>query len=384
MSSTNPFVTTNRNTTNQIRQVDELIEIMSPVSVPFLKLVGIDGEAGTNPKLEWLEDVLLAETSLVVTLSSTTGTSLVVTTGDGVSFQPGEVIQIEDEFLYITAVNTDTLTVVRAVAGTSAATHAAGAVVQIVGLANLEGNDAPVKSATELSTQYNYFQAFDMAYKISLMQQNTDVYGIPEGDDDRELEKAFKEIAIKLELAAILGKRTAPATVDGNSIPRLMGGLDYFFSSSYGTGHYSLSLSSAQLQEKHINDMLQDRFYTVGQENMGTTLLMGAWNKRRIADIYTPMKRSERNERRGGVVVDTIDTEWGPIDCLMSLRVPKSKIYLVNLDYISIHPYKNASFFDEEKASSGAYTVRQIYGIYTMKCKNTRSGGLLSSTATSA
>ena len=56
-----PYATTNRNTAEQIRQVDTLLELMSPTEVPLLKLFGIKGEEGTNRKFEWEEGTLLAE-----------------------------------------------------------------------------------------------------------------------------------------------------------------------------------------------------------------------------------------------------------------------------------------------------------------------------------
>jgi hypothetical protein len=390
-----PFATTNLHTGDaRVRQVYEMIDIMSPEAVPFLKLVGIDGEAGENPKIEWLEDTLLAESSLVVAggvVSSSSATILNVTTGDGVNFQPYEVIKINPagvaasaEYLYITAVNADALTVVRGVAGSSAAsTITAGDTVEIVGLANRENVDAPTKGTTDLTIPYNYFQAFDTGYQISEIARNTKAYGVPQGEDARELAKAFKEVMVKLENTAFKGVRRVAETVGGVSIPPLMGGLNFFFSSAYNSLYYSADLSSAPLQEKDLNDMLQNRFYAVGQENMGKTLLVGAWNKRRVNDIYATTARSDRSERRGGVIVDTIDTDFGPIDVVLSLRAPKEKVFLLNLDWITIHPYKGLAFYDAELAKNGAYVKRQIYGVYTMRLRNNKAMGLINNTSIS-
>ncbi len=375
-----PFATTSLHTAAQRRQVYELIDIMSPREVPLLKLVGIDGEAGKNPKFEWLEDTLLAEVSTVANNPlAQAGTTLNVASGDGINFQANMILKLEDEYVYVSAVAADALTITRGVAGSSDVAHVLGVEVNIVGLAQNENADAPAKGTTELVIPYNYFQAFDTSYKISYMAANTDIYGVPEGDDARELEKAFQEVTIKLERTAIHGPRAAAAS----PVPRLMGGLDWFLSASYGTNHYSAALSSAQLTEKDINDALQNRYYAVGAQNMAKTMIVGSWNKRRINDIYAPYARMERNERTGGVLVDTIDTDWGPIDVVMSLRCPKATVYFVNLDYITIHPYEGLAFFDEEKASSGAYTVREIYGVYSMAVRNTKAMGKITGTAIS-
>jgi hypothetical protein len=129
--------------------------------------------------------------------------------------------------------------------------------------------------------------------------------------------------------------------------------------------------------------MFQDRFQTVGQSNMAHTLIVAAWNKRRINDIFAPFVRTDRTERTGGVIVDTLDTDWGPMDVVLSLRCPTSKILNVNLDYIKIHPFNGLAFFDQELAVSGAYTIRQIYGVYSVKVKNPKCMGLIYGTATS-
>jgi len=256
---TSPFSTSNLHTGDaRVRQVYEMLDIMSPQEVPFLKMVGINGEAGENPKIEWLEDTLLAETSaLNGAISSTTATTFAVTSGHGIHFQPFEIVKVDNEYMYVTDVTSDTLTVVRGVCGTTAATHLTLATVEIVGLANRENVDAPASGTTDMTIPYNYFQAFDVAYQISEISRNTKAYGVPQGEDARELSKKFKEVTVKLERNAFLGKRAAAS----GSVPQTMGGLTYFFSSDYSSQYYSTDLNGDQLQEKHINDMLQDRFY---------------------------------------------------------------------------------------------------------------------------
>ena len=390
-----PFATTSYNTALQRRSVDELIDLMSPESTPFLKLVGINGEAKDNPKHEWLEDTLLAESCAMTTGSGdivldSAATKLYVSAANIINFQPYNVLTTSNatdgtEVMYVTAVDTTNnyVTVIRAVGGTTAsANHANGQTVNIIGIAATENFDAPNKHATTISSNYNYFQAFDTSYKISNMARETYVYGVDD-PDAREFEKAFKEVMVKLENTCYHGYRANAGDV--TDVPRLMGGLTWFLWDDTNTSSlaYQGDLNSADLTEKDINDMLQDRFYAVGPDKMGKTLLVGAWNKRKISDMYAPYARMERSSRTGGVVVDTIETEWGPLDVLMSLRCPRDKVFLLNLDDISIHPYKGLSFYDEEKASSGAYTIRQIYGVYSLAVKNTKGMSIILETSTS-
>lgn len=65
--------------------------------------------------------------TLAAAISSTTATTLTMTTGHGV--KTGHTLRIDDEQLYVTGIEADTVTVERGVNGTTAATHANGAAV---------------------------------------------------------------------------------------------------------------------------------------------------------------------------------------------------------------------------------------------------------------
>jgi len=72
-----------------------------------------------------------ASSSLTATISAT-DTSLTVSTGDGAKFPDSNFhITIDNEILLCTSRTNDTLTVTRAQEGTTAATHSAGALVQL-------------------------------------------------------------------------------------------------------------------------------------------------------------------------------------------------------------------------------------------------------------
>lgn len=60
-----------------------------------------------------------------------TVTSIVVGTGEGALFSPGQLLQIDLEYLRVTGVSTDTLTVLRGVNGSVASSHLASANVNV-------------------------------------------------------------------------------------------------------------------------------------------------------------------------------------------------------------------------------------------------------------
>ena len=79
--------------------------------------------AGTWGYSEELED-----TALTGTVATTTGTTLTASATAEVLIDVGETIKVEDEQMYVSAISTTSLTVVRGINGTTAAAHSAKAI----------------------------------------------------------------------------------------------------------------------------------------------------------------------------------------------------------------------------------------------------------------
>lgn len=352
-------------TGSQRRQVDDMLVTMSPKKVPLLKLVGINSFVGENPKYEWVEDVLLSTSSTITDNPLTSGaTTTTVAAGDGPNFQKGSLIQIDSEIMWVSAdPATDTLTIVRGVAGTTAASHTQNTVVDIIGVAYNENVDSPLAGTSQFSLPYNYFQLYDAAVQVSNRQNNTAVYGIRGRDYDFQVSKKLTELMIKLERNAFQGVRSAAS----GGVPPLMGGFPTFITQNV------TDMASAPLTEQAINDALQTSFYKVGDDLLGRTLICGAWVKRKISSFYAPNARMQRAERTGGVVVNTIDTEFGEVDVLMNIWCPKTSAFIVNPDLLKMGHYKGGAFYDELLPASGGYVKGHIYGDYSLEMKGDKA-----------
>lgn len=62
---------------------------------------------------------------------TSSGTTIALTAGQGALFQTGQYLRIDDEFLLITAITGDTLTVARGALGSTADAHSVGALIEI-------------------------------------------------------------------------------------------------------------------------------------------------------------------------------------------------------------------------------------------------------------
>jgi hypothetical protein len=192
--------------------------------------------------------------------------------------------------------------------------------------------------------------------QVSGTQEKIKQYGI-KGELTYQESKKFTEMAISFEKMLFNNYRAAGSATTARSF----GGLPQFITDNL------TNCSSAALTEKNIMDTLQDVFDDVGLSNMPKTLVCNGWAKRKITSFYAPYAKMDRAERTGGVVVDTIDTEFGQLDLSLNTHCPSSKLYLLNLDKLGIGPLDGRAFARQELAKSGDYTRVQIIGEYTTK-----------------
>jgi hypothetical protein len=126
--------------------VADLIGIISPYETPLLDALGDPLRAATSTHHEWLEDELLPNKDSIDDQSiSSPSTETDFDVANGSRFQVGDQIQVEGsaELMLLTAISTDTLTVIRGYGGTTAEDLVDGQVINILGNAALEGSDKP-------------------------------------------------------------------------------------------------------------------------------------------------------------------------------------------------------------------------------------------------
>lgn len=374
------------------RQVDHLIDILSVEEVPLLKLFGLDGDPGITDYLEWYDDELAGEETLALAgstiIGSGAGTKIKVSADAIYYFQKGNVLRVSKasdrslaEYMWVSAdpdtVNNE-VTVIRAAdGGTPRTDFAANDVVQIVGIAVAEGSDPPSSALIKPKRYWNTFQIFETSYEVSHRAANTPLLHA-KSDVDYQLAKKFKELMVKLEHTVMLGQRSEGA----NGAPAMTGGIDFFINPTDSTVS---DLAGAALTEKALNDFLQTIWEKVGPAHMGKVLVCNAWAKRKISGFYAPAQtggsnadavlRVSRKDRTLGRVVDTIETDFGKFKVLLHYRCPKNAIYLINPEYISVHPYTNSAFYDEELARTKAAVTKHLYGDYSVKVKNVKTMG---------
>ena len=237
--------------------IDEMIKLVNYDDMPMLAGINSDGYPLVakvpvdNTIFYWQHQDMPVPRSKVATALATTVTSLVVTTGTGVNFAAGDAVRINNEILFITAVATDTLTVVRASGGTSdpGVDHAVGA--EVVGIGTvLDEGDLGEQQFVGRDKFSNYTQIWTSKINITRTAQRIPKYAVP-----RELGNLVRQVqlseGINLEQALLYG-------IKWQSDPRRMtGGLAYFLTDNVianGTSGNWLTVSEIEKRQQVAYD----------------------------------------------------------------------------------------------------------------------------------
>lgn len=375
--------TTYSNTTTQKRVISQNIDIIDPKEVPLLKALGYSAAnikkfrllnaPGTT--VEWLEDgyeSLSATAAATNITNSTTTTTLAVSSGHGARFQVGDVIQLDsdDELIYVASISSDTLTIVRGHGGTTQVTHASNGTIYRRTRSRIEGATATDSPSTSPTTQYNVSQILQKKIEVSGTRQVVTQYGVTD-EFERESEKAYIELMRDCERIAFYGQRAAGSA----SAARLAGGLDYFIT----TNVTSLTGSPA-LTQKHIEDKAQACWEAGGAPDL---LVCNAWAQRKIRDMYVGHYRTEKDDARGGIMVDKLLVPpVGEIDVLVDRWCPPGKLYLIDTRRAGWVPIRE--FFDEQLAKVGDAEIGQVVGEYSFVLKSQTAHAIVKGFSTSA
>lgn len=231
-----PF-TTYSDTAPQKKAVTDVIKMIDPTDAPLIeRLGGLDGAAGkfrfsawpsTNP--QWLTDNMpgLTATLQVATIASNATSA---TVSDGSIFQPGHIVMMDAQLFWISAISGDVLTF--ASLGGTAASHATGISVEIIGMARLEGDDSDAVGMVARSTASNYTQIFHQEVKATRTQAKIAQWGIS-NEFDYQAAKVVPNLMRIMEKHIL---RNSVISAGSASAPRVMGGIPAYNTSNSTAG----------------------------------------------------------------------------------------------------------------------------------------------------
>ncbi len=356
---------------------DVLAQILEKDRETSLQRIGIGG-AATATKHEWVESALGSTVATLDTTLTTTTTSVVLSSGDGLKFRIGTLFKFagnNPEVLQVTLVATDTLTVVRGYGSTSdpGTSYTAPAVIEIISHPAQEDADFSADSPNIRTKDYNYTQVFTGGISVSDTQEAVDKAGV-DSEVTYQTQVKLMEKMRELNIGIIKGIRSADAGSDTSY--RSMGGLVEFLSQATGN---AADASAASISESLILARMQAIYDDGGNVD---TLFVGATQKRKISDFWKDARR--RDTETAGAVINEYETDFGVVRVVLERYLGTDKALFVDSSRVKVMPLTGLAMGMKEIARTGRARKYMIDGEYTLEVRNAKKAhGMLYNLATS-
>lgn len=193
--------------------MSDVISMLQPDSSPLLVLTKkLGNKATTNYKFEWMEDDLLGRDVTISGAVTNVATTVPLVAGGGVLVAINDLIKNArtGEVIKVTAIATDSLTVVRGYGETVGTAMIDQDKCIVMANAIMQGDGAPAEKYNNPTPVYNYTQIFRTPFSVTRTLNNTKLIG---GDELAALRKKKAiEHAKSIELALLLGERNLVTT----------------------------------------------------------------------------------------------------------------------------------------------------------------------------
>ena len=359
------------------RMITDKILNLDPYEIVALNALGLDEAAKFSfvntpgRQYEWLTQQYAPVADVLNDASQASdSTETAITVANGEYFQVGDVVLVDAEYMWVSAVSSDDLTVTRNLGGTQA-THDTSAVISIVSRARLEGATASDSPFVEPARVSNFSQILHRNVEISRTNALIPQYGIS-GVVEREIDQKFDELMLLLNSSVYHAQQAGGSA----SVARGMGNLNTFITTN------TTAMASAALTRKSIDDALQTCWNAGGSPDL---ILTGAWAQRKISDFYAGFVRTERSEQLGGIMIKKL---MNPIDgreisVVVDRDAQSNYLYLLESDKIGLLTI-DPMFFEDLGKTKDTAAYGQIVGEYGLVVQDEANSAVISGFSTSA
>ncbi|MDQ6989202.1 MAG: DUF5309 family protein [Mariprofundaceae bacterium] len=343
--------------------VSEEVGMISPSETPFLDILTPPMREGFNVLHEWLEDSLAPQSITASTaISSTTAdTQIGIANGDAERLFVGQLLIHPDgqEYMRISVISGNTITVERAFGGTSANSWGTGGVFTVLADAALEGDDVDEDIGIGRVRRSNYMQIFKKDVIVSGSRQAVRNLGGIADELAYQRTKRLREAVVGLEKAVVLSILSGN-TIGSSSAVRTMRGVRSFLS----TNIHSIAVLSDTL----IANVVESA-WTQGGNDIDV-LVVDTIHKRKIDSLQGSRVRVTNQEGTFRNVVDTYEGTYGTQRVVMSRWMPASSLFAISTNRIHVVPLQGRTFQFQPVSKTGDAEKGMIIGEYTVELYN--------------
>lgn len=363
--------------------VADMIALVTPYETPLLNALGDPLREAMSTHHEWLEDELLPNKDAIDDATWTDPSAdTQFNVEHGSRFRVGDQIQVEgsEELMFVTAVSTNTLTVMRGYANTTPENLADDQVINILGNAGLEGADKPSPRFTQRIRAGNYTQIFTSSVEVSGSDLAARQLGLADEMDFQKGER-LREMVRDLEGTVINGGRATTDPQGSSTVRRTMKGIIQHLSSNvFHTGDTGLPAGN-DLDEAKVNYVLRK----IWENSSGNVdlIVVGGFQKRKINAFCSDSRSYGPSDKTFTDMVGVYESDFGVCHVITTRWVPQDAALFLDSSRIGVLPLTGRSFHFKPLASGGDYECGELIGEYTLELRNEAAHGLIRNLSTS-
>ncbi len=350
--------------------LSDLVTLFAPTETPVLDRLSMGGPA-SNTQYQWEEESLgpttLTNSTAINSATADTGIQL---SGNGDKLTVGMTLQItgsdprtDEHVRVVSVVGANSVLVARNTAGTGVDSLAAGGSLYVIGGSAEEGDEASYDISVLPTRRTNFTTIIRKVVKMSGTARAV-TYGVDRGDQlGLQTQRRTLEAMRDLEKFVIRG--IATNSVGASATPRVMDGLMDVLTTVNSTVTASSFTADPGL---YIGDVWQQA-WNQGARDIDL-IIAGDQFKRDISGANISISRVDFSERSRRYRVDTIETDFGIVDVILTPWLPSSWAIGLSTQRIRVVPLQGRTFFSEDLAKAGDTDKRQVVGEYTLEYHN--------------
>ncbi|MEO1534038.1 MAG: DUF5309 family protein [Planctomycetota bacterium] len=260
----------------------------------------------------------------------------------------------------------------RGYGGTTAVALANNMVLNILGNAALEGDDAPDARFTSRSRQRNYTQILTSTVEVSGSMQASRQYGIDDEVDYQKQER-MRELLRDLENCVINGVAPTGSPVGGASVRRSMNGIiPLLTTNDFQPGAGGLPDGGGTGDDELTEELLNAALRKVWEQSSGDvdTIVVNGAQKRKINEFASASRQYLPEDTSFRDMISVYESDFGVCRVVMSRWAPTDTVLFLDSSRIEVLPLQGRSFHYKPLASSGDSVRGQVIGEYTLELRN--------------
>lgn len=366
----------------QIRDISDVLADAIYYDLHLLGNVNVDfGDPVYDTTHYWNEDALNSDTVINSGgLSTTTTTTFTANSGQGARVHVGDLlyrtnVAATTEVLQVTAIATDTLTVVRGYNSTTQETCSDQDTYAII-RAEQEGSDIGSDKSLTPTVRNNFTHIFAGAYDIKITgSQLARKMATVQMQDflARQLSNRAIELKIGMSRAALYSEKSSSS--GSASVYRTMAGIRSWINAAPGVTNststalaYSGSNSLATVNKSIVDKGVFPDLLVIGTDLVGSVTGFDSSNRRLL----------ESDRVAGYTLQEVLLQQGNAVRIVVDSRVKTGDAFLLSSERIKLQPMNGRGMFVISAVDFTDAKKRRVLGEWTMEVRNPEAQGYIS------